>query len=175
MMEWPFFLVLDAWLIAPFRWLQWSQASFVLGTFLLAVYCVAVGQICLWGINVIQRRRREKYDAETQKRTELAMQALMAKDKEAYLAQNTLAKDAYGNSMSLAVGRMTASLWPALLALAWMDLRFRDVPLELPVSLPLIGATVYYPFYFVLIYIFVRLGFARLKRITFRQRVERLS
>lgn len=152
------FLVLDFWLIAPFRWPASSLAGFFLGSVFLAVQSIAVGHLCLLGMLRLQRPLRVKYDEEAAKRSDLAVAALQVQDKTAYLAQNTLAKDAYGRSMSLAVGRMTATLWPAVAALAWMDLRFRGVPLELPVNLPGVGSTVYYPFFFIPLYITLRLG-----------------
>lgn len=174
-MDNPLFQFCDAWLIAPYRWLQWSQASFLLGTTLLALYCVLIGQVCLLVMDVLQQRRREKFEHDAHRHSDLALQALLVQDKDAYLAQNTLAKDAFSQSMSLAVGRMAASLWPALVALAWMDLRFRDVPLELPFALPGVGTIVFYPFPFVLIYVALRLILARLRGVLCRQRLARPS
>ena len=161
-MLYNFFLVLDAWLIAPFRWPASPLVGFFWGSVFLAVQSVAVGHLCLLGMMAVQRPVRSKYDAEAAKRSDLAVQALQVQDKTAYLAQNRLAKDAFGRSMALAVGRMTATLWPAVAGLAWMDLRFRGVPLELPFTLPGVGNTVYYPFFFIPLYIVLRLIWARI-------------
>ncbi len=159
------FLVLDSWLIAPFRWPASPLVGFFLGSLLLAMQSIAVGHFCLLGMRRVQRPLRLKHETEAAKRSDLALAALRVQDKGAYLAQNTLAKDAYGHSMALAVGLMTASLWPAVAALAWMDLRFRGVPLELPFDLPGVGSTVYYPFFFIPLYIVLRLGWGRIWRI----------
>lgn len=159
------FFVLDSLLIAPFRWPASPLVGFFLGSLVLALHSVLVGRLCLIGMLKVQRPLRIKHEAEAAKRSDLALAALQVQDKGAYLAQNTLAKDAYGHSMALAVGLMTASLWPAVAALAWMDLRFRDVPLELPFALPGVGSTVYYPFFFIPLYMLLRLGWGRIWRI----------
>ncbi|GAB1409813.1 hypothetical protein MASR1M90_09670 [Desulfovibrionales bacterium] len=158
------FFLLDAWLIAPFRWPASPILGFFLGTCLLALYSIFLGQLSMAGLARIQYKHRVKHDTEVAKRSALSLEALKVQDKEAYLAQNTLAKDAYGHVMSLAVGRMTASLWPAVAALAWMDLRFRGVPLELPFSVPYLGANVYYPFFFIPMYLGLRIAWSTLRK-----------
>lgn len=158
------FNVLDALLIAPFRWFDLPEAGFFLGVLILAFYSVAIGWLCGAGMERVQRSIRVKHEAEASKRSELAIQALQLQDKTAYLAQNTLAKDAYGHTMALAVGRITATLWPAVAALAWLDLRFREVPLPLPATIPGLGDTVFYPFYFIPIYFLVRFLWATVHR-----------
>jgi hypothetical protein len=100
-------------------------------------------------MNRVQDRLRKKYDDETKRRQDLSMQALAAKNKEAYLAQNTIAQEAYGHSMSLAMGRMGAAHWPAVMALAWMKTRFEDAPFPLPMG----DLTVSYAWLFLLVYI----------------------
>ncbi len=150
------FALLDAWLIAPFRWFDAPEAGFLFGILALCLQSVALGHALMAGMSRMQHATRHKHESEAARRSELAMQALQAKDKTAYLAQNRLAKDAYGHSMALAVGRVTASLCPAVGALAWLDLRFREVPLDLPFAIPGLGATVLYPFYFIPAYFLVR-------------------
>ena len=158
------FALLDAWLIAPFRWFDAPEAGFLFGILALCLQSVALGHALASGMARAQRAVREKHESEAARRSELAMQALQAQDKTAYLAQNRLAKDAYGHSMALAVGRVTASLCPAVGALAWLDLRFREVPLDLPFAIPGLGATVLYPFYFIPAYFLVRSLWAHASR-----------
>lgn len=161
------FLFLDAWLIAPFRWPSSPILGFFLGSFILVVYSIFLGQLSMAGLARIQYKHLVKHDTEVAKRSALSLEALKVQDKEAYLAQNTLAKDAYGHVMSLAVGRMTASLWPAVAALAWMDLRFRGIPLDLPFAIPYLGATVYYPFFFIPMYLGLRITWGKLRKRVF--------
>lgn len=151
-----FFAALDAWLISPFRWFDTAEAGFFVGIMALALQSVALGHACMAVMGRIQRTMVFKHQSEADKRSELAMQALRVQDKTAYLAQNRLAKDAYGHAMALGVGKVTASLCPAVGALAWLDLRFRGVPLDLPFAIPGLGATVLYPFYFIPLYILTR-------------------
>jgi hypothetical protein len=150
------FAALDAWLIAPFRWFETPEAGFFVGIMALALQSVALGHVCMAVMGRMQRAIVFKHQSEADRRSELAMQALHAQDKTAYLAQNRLAKDAYGHAMALGVGRITASLCPAVGALAWLDLRFRAVPLDLPFAIPGLGQTVLYPFYFIPLYILTR-------------------
>lgn len=157
-----FFLWIDGILIAPFRWVNTPELGFFLGIFLLACYSVILGWLSSLGAQRLQRSVVGKHVHEAHKRSELAIEALKLQDKKAYLAQNTLAKDAYGKTMGLAVARITSSLWPPVAALAWLDIRFRGVPLPLPVAIPGLGETVFYPFYFILFYFFLRILYGRL-------------
>ncbi|GAB6110383.1 hypothetical protein [Desulfomicrobium salsuginis] len=147
---------LDAWLIAPFRWFDSSEAGFFFGIFALALQSVAIGHVLMSVMGRMQHSVMHKHQSEAARRSELAMQALQVHDKTAYIAQNRLAKDAYGHAMALGVGKVTASLCPAVGALGWLDLRFRGVPLDLPFSVPGLGDSVFYPFYFIPAYILVR-------------------
>ena len=154
------FYLLDTWLIAPFRWTSSAMTGFFFGCLLLAVQSVFIGRLCTKAMIRLQGKHGLKHEREAAERSGLAIEALKANDKNAYLAQNTLAKDAYGHSAALSVGKVTASLWPAVAALAWLDLRFRNIPLELPFSIPGIGSSVLYPFYFIPIYFFTRFFWA---------------
>jgi len=150
------FIVLDNWLIAPFRWIDSPELGLMLGILVLALQSVILGHVCMALMSKSQYAVRLKHETEAARRSALAIEALELQDKNAYLAQNTLAKDAYGHSMALAVGRVTASLCPAVGALAWLDLRFRGLPLALPFPIPGLGETVLYPFYFIPAYFLMR-------------------
>ncbi len=150
------FLALDNWLILPFRWFDSAELGLMFGILMLALQSVILGHAFMALMSTSQRAVRVKHETEAAKRSALAIQALQYQDKNAYLAQNTLAKDAYGHSMALAVGRVTASLCPAVGALAWLDLRFGGVPLDLPFPIPGLGGTVLYPFYFIPAYFLMR-------------------
>lgn len=150
------FDVLDSWLIAPFRWFDVPEAGFFVGILALALQSVALGHFLATIMGRMQHSIMLKHQSEAARRSELAVQALQLQDKTAYLAQNRLAKDAYGHAMALGVGKFTASLCPAVGALAWLDLRFRGVPLALPFDIPGLGGLVFYPFYFIPAYILVR-------------------
>lgn len=122
----PFEFV-DALLIAPFRLLPSPGAAFYFGTVFLAAASAALGLGCKALVARSQRAKRERVDGETAKRAALSAQAAQAGDRAAYLAQNNLAQEAYGDSMALAAGRGAALLWPGMLTLAWLYWRFDGV------------------------------------------------
>jgi hypothetical protein len=111
-------------------------------------------------------RMAQNYEQEAVRRQNLSLQALAEKNKTAYLAQNQLAQEAYGKSLAMTVGRAGASLWPAVLALAWMKMRFHDAPFPLPEWLPLGLTGVSYTFIFILFYIAARIAIGHLERRT---------
>jgi hypothetical protein len=158
-----FFLILDGWFIAPFRWLTPAWAGFLFGTFVLALQSFFLGRFSLFILEKIQRRLHYQYEEETTRRQRLALAAITAHDKNAYLAQNDLAQKAYGKSMALAVGRFSASLWPAVMALSWMGSRFSHAPFPLPLTREGEPVAVSYAFIFILFFVVTLLLFKNLK------------
>ncbi len=152
-----FFLILDSWLIAPFRWFTPAWAGFLFGTFVLALQSLLLGRFSLFILEKVQRRMQYQCEEETTRRQQLALAAIAAHDKKAYLAQNCLAQQAYGKSMALAVGRFSASLWPAVMALSWMGSRFSHTPFSLPLTIGGDPVAVSYAFLFILFFIITHL------------------
>ncbi|MEW5774278.1 MAG: hypothetical protein AB1916_12230 [Thermodesulfobacteriota bacterium] len=154
-------LLLDPWLIAPYRLPESAVAGFCLGTALLCLYCVLLGDAAYLGVLALNRRRMAAFKAEMERQNELAETALKLGDKESYKAVNKQALDAFGHSFSLGAAVFTSSLLPLPFALAWMNLRFAAAAPELPFALPLAGREPGYLFYFLILYIPVRLVYAR--------------
>jgi len=125
------FQILDAILIAPFRLPGPPEAGFLFGILALAVASAALGKAGTALVSRVQRVRQEREEAEAAKRSELSYKALQQGDKKAYLAQNNLAQEAYGNTLALSAGRGAALLWPACGALTWLSWRFDGVPMPL--------------------------------------------
>jgi len=123
------FAALDSLLIVPFRLFAWPEAGFFFGTLVLAVAGAAIGKGGAALVNRSQRSRRVQQETEADKHSELSMQALQQGDKKAYLAQNNLAQEAYGNTLALAAGRGAALLWPACVMLTWLSWRFDGAPM----------------------------------------------
>lgn len=119
----------DALLLAPYRLFSAPAAAFYFGTFFLAVASAALALGSKALVARSQRTKRERVDGETARRAELSAQAARAGDRAAYMAQNNLAQEAYGDSMALAAGRGAALLWPGMLTLAWLYWRFEGVAL----------------------------------------------
>jgi hypothetical protein len=158
------FFVIDAWLIAPFRWTGSASLGFLIGTAILAIECVLLGRVSLFCVDRAHSRIGQKYDKEAARHQDLSLKALAENNKAAYLAQNQMAQEAYGKSMSLAVGRLCASLWPVFIALSWMRMRFHDIPFPLPKWLSLGEKSVPYVLIFLILYIAARIAFGRLER-----------
>lgn len=157
------YFALDAWFIAPFRWIAPAQAGFLFGTFIVAIQSLLVGRLCLLALSKVQRRLRDRYDVEVTERQQLSFQAIAAQNKTAYLALNDLAQEAYGRSMSLAMGRLCASLWPAVMALAWMKSRFSDAPFPIPLPFSVEPLTLSYAVIFIFFYMCIRIVFNRME------------
>ncbi len=151
------FQAVDTVLIAPFRVLPNPEAAFYFGIVMLALGSAGLGQACKALVAFANRTRRKQEDGEAQRRSELSFQALQMQNKEAYLAQNHLAQEHYGNSLALAAGRGAALLWPGIIALAWLTIRFEGVPA------PFLWAsagpvTVFFPPYIIALWAFSRIN-----------------
>jgi len=157
----PLLLFLDPWLIAPYRLTESATAGFFLGTSLLCLYCVLLGDAAYLGVLALNRSRSAKFTAEMERHNTLAETALKMGDKESYKAVNKQALDAFGHSFSLGGAMFTASLLPLPFALGWMQLRFAQAAPALPVALPLVGREPTFLFYFVLLYILVRVVYGK--------------
>lgn len=150
-------LFLDPLLIAPFRWLPSALAGYLLGTVILALYCILLGDLSASLVTFINKKYIYKMQAKMDHNHELSETALKLGDKESYKAVNKQGLDAFGHSFSLGAAIFCVSIWPMPFALAWLSLRFVDAPLELPFNLPFLGNTVEYFPSFLLIYIATRM------------------
>ncbi|MBU1230355.1 MAG: hypothetical protein KKA55_09955 [Proteobacteria bacterium] len=121
------FQVFDAILIAPFRLLPGPEAGFYFGVCVLALGSALLGWASKSLVAFAHRVRRKSEDGEARRRSELSFKALQMNDKDAYLAQNNLAQEHYGNSLALSAGRGAALLWPGMIVLAWLSWRFEGV------------------------------------------------
>ena len=155
--------VIDTLLVAPYRWPGDPVVGWWLGTTLLALWAVILGDIttaiALWA----NRRRMEEADQEMVDRHHQSINALKAGDKESYKAINKLANEAFGNTFFLRLAMACASLWPAACALGWLQTRFSHVRFPLPFTIPALADGVGYAFIFIPLYILVRILFGRIK------------
>ncbi len=156
-------LLIDAFLIYPYRMLEIPIFGFLLGSFWLAILCVLVGQFTLSVAFRANRKWLMGDNREMVRMHNLSVRALLAKDKNAYKACNKVANDAFGKVFFSQVALSISSLWPIPFALGWMQTRFADVDFALPVSLPLIGDAVGYSFSFIPLYILVYILFGKVK------------
>lgn len=159
-------LFLDPFFIAPFRIISSPVPGYFLGTAALAFLCFILGDLSAMGVKFINRKHLGKIQNDMDRHHHLSEKALMMGDKESYKAVNRQALDAFGHSFSLGGAIFCVSIWPLPFALAWMDSRFAQAPLELPFSLPFLGGSIHYFASFILIYIAVRItGSALIRRL----------
>lgn len=159
--------VLDTFLIRFYRLTGQVWVDFVIGTFLLTVICLLLGEGTLYLVFQFSWKRLAEKMAEADKYQTLSIEALKAGNREAYEAANKLAKEAFGRSFMHQLTLSGAFLWPVCFALAWMQYRFLEVEFPIPGtpwSLGFIGVfiLIYVAAYFLLKGVKKRLPFRRL-------------
>jgi len=152
--------VLDPILIAFYRLTGYPLADYYLGTFLLALLTVLVGELTISLVFRINKAHLDKLNADVEKMKHLSSEALAAGDQAGYKACNKEGNDAFGQLFFNKFGLSAASLWPIFFALAWMQERFAEIGLPLP----WIGWEINYFFFFLLCYIPARIFFGGIKR-----------
>lgn len=156
-----FLAVIDPWLIAPYRAVTPAAAGYLLGTTVLALYCVVIGDLSATLVAFLNRGYLSKLRRKMEHHHHLSEKALMMGDKESYKAVNKQGLDAFGYSFSMGAALFCVSIWPMPFALAWLNSRFAEAPLQLPAALPLLGGReVHYFTSFLLFYILVRIAYS---------------
>ncbi|EPR43611.1 hypothetical protein dsx2_2228 [Desulfovibrio sp. X2] len=153
--------ILDALCIAPFKALMLlglpTMLSFLGGIVALCVLCTVVGELTMALAYFLNRKHWAKLQRDMVVHQNLSIKAIKLRDKESYKACNTMANEAFGLSFFSGVALFAASLWPAFFALDWMGTRFAAVTFVLP----LLGKSVGYTFFFIPLYVAVRVVFGR--------------
>lgn len=152
--------ILDPFLIVLYRLTGDPVTDYYIGTFLLALLTVLVGEFTISLVYRVNRRHLEKLDSRYEDLSHLSEEALKRGDKESYKAVNKEGNEAFGQLFFNKFGLSAASLWPCFFALAWMQERFADIGLPLP----LIGLEINYFFFFAFCYVAARIFFGRIKR-----------
>ena len=161
----PFYLFFDPYLIWFYRLTGSAAANFLLGTFVVAVLSLLVGEITSFLASFAVRRHFEEVTGEAKKYQDLSMEALKAGDRPAYEATNKLANDAFGKSFFMQLTLSATFFWPIFFALGWMQCRFLEMEFPIPGtpwSLGYIGA-------FILVYI---VAYLILKRLPWFRRIK---
>jgi hypothetical protein len=152
--------VLDPILITLYRLTGYPLVDYYLGTFLLALLTVLVGELTISVVFRINKAHLDKLNARVEKMQRLSSDALAEGNQAGYKACNKEGNDAFGQLFFNKFGLSAASLWPIFFALAWMQERFAEIGLPLP----WIGWEINYFFFFLLCYILARIFFGRIKR-----------
>lgn len=118
---------LDALLIAPYRWPGNAHVGLWLGTALLNVYCIILGEITGGALFLLHHRYLNGMHKDMLRYHNISVDALHAGDKNAYLAANKMAHEGFGKSFFAQASIGMATLWPLPFALGWMAERFASV------------------------------------------------
>ncbi len=149
-------------LIEPYRWIADPAWAWWLGTGLLCLWAVVVGDITYRVVSLINKRFVKERNQEMTSWQNRAMNALRAGNKEVYTGANKLATDAFGRSFFMQLAMGLSSLWPAFLGAAWLQLRFQGVPVLVPqTDWELRWLPVY-----VVMYILIRVSYSMLMKMT---------
>jgi hypothetical protein len=152
--------ILDPFLIILYRLTGNPMADYFLGTFLLALLAVVVGELTISIVFKVNKAHLDRLNARVEKMKCLSEEALRLRDERSYKAINKEGNDAFGHLFFNKFGLSAASLWPIFFALAWMQERFAEIGLPLP----WIGWEINYFFFFLMCYILARIFFSRIKR-----------
>ncbi|MFH1035720.1 MAG: hypothetical protein V1806_14525 [Pseudomonadota bacterium] len=153
-------LALDPFLIIPYRWLGDPVWGWWLGTWVLALLCISVGELTLGLGKRLNRASLAEFEGQSRRMQDSSMRALQQGDKPSYKAMNKLANEAFGRSFFLRAALGMAALWPAFLAAGWLNARFEG----LVIPLPGLGQGLGWLPAFVSLYLLSRLAWGALKR-----------
>jgi hypothetical protein len=150
-------LFLDTYFIRLYRVTGSPLGDYFIGTFLLALISVAVGEASVIILRKVNKSHMEKLDREMSEKHSLSLEAKKCGDKAAYQELNKEANDAFGKVFFNMFTLSAASLWFVFVALAWMQLRFIGIEFPILIKLPLLGETVGYVFTFFMFYVLARI------------------
>jgi hypothetical protein len=154
---------IDQFLIFFYRLADVPIVGYIIGTFVLAMISVMIGQFTYAVAYRWNRKWLNSDSREMIRMHNLSIRALAAKDKSAYKACNKVANDAFGKHFFAQMAMGMASLWPAPFALAWMETRFADVAFLLPFRIPYVGETVGYTATFIPMFVLAHILFGKVK------------
>lgn len=147
-------------------------ANYYIGTFVLALLSVIIGEFTASLVFRVNRSHLENLDRRLSDMKQLSRKALEAGDEKSYKACNNVANEAFGRSFFNKFGLSAASLWPCFFALAWMQRHF----LGASIPVPLVGLEVSYFPTFVVAYIAARIFFGKIKhRLPYFRQIQKLA
>ncbi|MBG0774825.1 MAG: hypothetical protein H0S85_00130 [Desulfovibrionaceae bacterium] len=152
------YIALDTALIAPYRLTGSSVAGFWLGTAVLDVWCVLLGELTMAGVYLWNWRHYDSQNRAMVRMHNISVRAIAMGDKTAYKAGNKLANEEFGKCFFAQMALFATSLWPMPFALGWLATRFSGVDIHLAGSFD-----VGYAFVCIGLYIPLRIAFSRVK------------
>jgi hypothetical protein len=169
-MEMPsLYLFLDPYLIWFYRLTGQTGWNFLIGTSVVAVLALMLGEFTSFLASLMVRRYFTQVAGEAKKYQDLSMEALKAGDRPAYEAANKLANDAFNKSFFMQLALSATFFWPIFFMLGWMQERFQGIEIPLvvvPYSLGFVGI-------FIILYALAYFLFKRVKyRLPYFRRIK---
>ena len=165
------FLSVDSFLIWFYRLSGYAPFDFFVGTFFLALVAVVIGEFSISFAFLLTRKSIQHVQDQMVNYQNLSIDALALGDKKSYKAANKLANDAFGKTFFMQIGLSSARVWPAFLAVAWMNTRFYEVDFEVP----FIGGTIGFLPIFILLYVAAYFAFKPIRnRISYFKKVNKI-
>ncbi|MFZ5596071.1 MAG: hypothetical protein ACOY31_03565 [Bacillota bacterium] len=151
--------ILDGMFIKLYRLTGWAVPDYFLGTLMLAMITVIIGDFTT---SLVYRANRSYFaglNARLAELHEVSMVALRVKDKPSYRAVNREANDTFGRLFFGMFGLSASYMWPVFFVLAWMQTRFDGIRFPLFTDRWTVG----YFFTFLVCYILTRMVFSSAK------------
>lgn len=146
---------LDQVLIVVYRITGNPVFDFFLGTFIVAMLAVVVGEFTISIAYRLNRKHLKVLNTKMVGMNNLSLDALKSGNKEEYKTRNKEANDAFGKVFFNAVALSAANLWPVFFCLAWMQTRFMGIDFPIPFT----GWAANYVVVFLICYILSRILF----------------
>lgn len=154
-----FYAFVDPVLIFIFRLPPDPLWGFLLGLVWLSLLTTVIGELCMAGAYFANRSHFARLNRDMVDNQNASLRALTRQDKASYKACNTMANDAFGRSFFAGIALFASSVWPAFLGMGWLTYRFDGVHFVLPWLEEVTPV-----FFFIPLYIIVRILFHRSKR-----------
>jgi hypothetical protein len=151
---------LDPYLLALYGLTGAHALDGLIGTFLLSLVVVVIGEFTISLVFRVNRKHLDKLNSNLKKYSDLSQEALRRGDEASYKALNKQGNDAYGHVFFNRFGLSAAALWPIFFALDWMQPHFA----ETGIAVPFYPFGAHYVVVFLICYILARIVFGRLKR-----------
>jgi len=155
----------DGYVIELYRITGNPIVDYLIGTFLLAVISVLIGEATLSLLKSVNKRHIEHLDDELAQKYELSMKSRHSGDEESYRCMNRQANEAFGKVFFNMFTFSAASLWAVFFVMAWMQTRFIDIEFFVPGFEVSFG----YVFTFFLLYIVARILIRNIKLLCARR------
>lgn len=151
---------IDPFLIAPYRWFASSELSFWIGTAVLAIVCLVVGELALTLVYMTNRTYYAGLNKKMVRMHNVSIQAICSKDKAIFKAANTWANEYFGKVFFSQAALFGVSIWGLPFAMGWLQTRFEGITIY---SIPYFGQPLGYTFVMLTCYIALRFGLSKIR------------